>query len=89
MKATRTTVCGLVLAFATGAGVLLAQGQAPKQQAHHADVVRHGFESRSQPGAQHAIEQQVTTVERDGDPVSSLAIARTGQRSRSRSGNPV
>ncbi len=33
MKATRTTVCGLVLAFATGAGVLLAQGQSPKQQA--------------------------------------------------------
>jgi len=26
-------VCGLVLAFATGAGVLLAQSQAPKQQA--------------------------------------------------------
>ena len=26
-------VCGLVLAFATGAGVLLAQGQALKQQA--------------------------------------------------------
>jgi hypothetical protein len=25
-------VCGLVLAFAAGAGVLLAQGQAPKQQ---------------------------------------------------------
>ena len=33
MKPTRTTVCGLVLAFATGAGVLLAQGQSPKQQA--------------------------------------------------------
>ena len=33
MKPTRTMVCGLVLAFATGAGVLLAQGQAPKQQA--------------------------------------------------------
>src|SRR5712691_5133913 len=33
MKSTRTTVCGLVLAFAAGAGVLLAQGQAPKQQA--------------------------------------------------------
>lgn len=33
MKPTRTTVCGLVLALATGAGLLLAQGQAPKQQA--------------------------------------------------------
>lgn len=33
MKPTRTTVCGLVLAFSIGAGVLLAQGQAPKQQA--------------------------------------------------------
>ena len=33
MTTTRTTVCGLVLAFTTGAGVLLAQGQAPKQQA--------------------------------------------------------
>jgi len=33
MKPTRTMVCGLVLAFATGAGVLMAQGQAPKQQA--------------------------------------------------------
>lgn len=32
MKTTKATVCGLVLAFATGAGVLLAQGQAPKQQ---------------------------------------------------------
>lgn len=33
MKPTRTTVWGLVLALATGAGVLLAQGQAPKPQA--------------------------------------------------------
>jgi hypothetical protein len=33
MKLTRTTVCVFVLAFATGAGVLLAQGQAPTQQA--------------------------------------------------------
>ena len=33
MKTTTATVCGLVLAFVTGAGVLLAQGQAPKQQA--------------------------------------------------------
>lgn len=32
MKTTKATVCGLVLALATGAGVLLAQGQAPKQQ---------------------------------------------------------
>ena len=32
MKTTKATVCGLVLAFAAGAGVLLAQGQAPKQQ---------------------------------------------------------
>ena len=32
MKTTNATVCGLVLAFATGAGVLLAQGQAPKPQ---------------------------------------------------------
>jgi hypothetical protein len=32
LKTTKATVCGLVLAFATGAGVLLAQGQAPKQQ---------------------------------------------------------
>jgi hypothetical protein len=155
MKPTRTTVCGLVLAFATGAGVLLAQGQAPQQQAEqkapevfcdglstgqlclsnapkvlklddaqeqrwteaarqynkavdvttkqfleqskpilspwavreHAEVVRHGFESCSQPGSQHAIEQQVTTFEGDQDPVSSLATARAGQRSRTRSGN--
>lgn len=33
MNLTRTTVYGLVLAFATGAAVLLAQGQPPKQQA--------------------------------------------------------
>ncbi len=33
MTITRTTLCGLVLAFATGAGVLLAQGQAPTPQA--------------------------------------------------------
>lgn len=33
MKLTRTTAYGLVLAFATGAAVLLAQGQAPKPQA--------------------------------------------------------
>ena len=32
MKTIKATVCGLVLAFAAGAGVLLAQGQAPKQQ---------------------------------------------------------
>ena len=32
MKTTKATVCGLVLAFAAGAGILLAQGQAPKQQ---------------------------------------------------------
>lgn len=33
MKPTRTTAYGLVLAFATGAAVLLAQGQAPRPQA--------------------------------------------------------
>ncbi|MFN7983723.1 MAG: hypothetical protein U0Q11_17900 [Vicinamibacterales bacterium] len=32
MKTTKGIVCGLVLALATGVGVLLAQGQAPKQQ---------------------------------------------------------
>jgi len=32
MKTTKGIVCGLVLAFAAGAGILLAQGQAPKQQ---------------------------------------------------------
>lgn len=32
MKTIKATVCGLVLAFAAGAGILLAQGQAPKQQ---------------------------------------------------------
>ncbi len=33
MKATRTAVCGLVLAIATGAGVVVAQGQVTKPQA--------------------------------------------------------
>src|SRR6266853_3403657 len=32
MRPTRTIVCGLVLAFVTSAGVLLAHGQTPKPQ---------------------------------------------------------